>query len=59
MEVNGQLHDPAALPPEKEPPVPIGPQSRSGHGVEEKNSQPPAEFEPRSSDPPASSQCPS
>jgi hypothetical protein len=24
MEVSGQLHAPAALPPEKEPPVPIG-----------------------------------
>jgi hypothetical protein len=24
MEVSGQLHDPAALPPEKEPLVPIG-----------------------------------
>jgi hypothetical protein len=24
VEVNGQLQDPAALPPEKEPPVPIG-----------------------------------
>jgi hypothetical protein len=24
MEVSGQLHDPAALPPGKEPPVPIG-----------------------------------
>jgi hypothetical protein len=31
MEVNGQLHAPAALLPWKEPPVPIGPQSRSGH----------------------------
>jgi len=24
MEVSGQLHAPAALPPEKEPPVPFG-----------------------------------
>jgi hypothetical protein len=24
MEVNGQLHVPTALPPEKEPPLPIG-----------------------------------
>jgi hypothetical protein len=35
------LHHPAALPPEKEPPVPIGqdmcgPQSRSGHCGEER-----------------------
>jgi hypothetical protein len=46
MEVNGQLHAPAALPPGKEPLVPIGyeaewSQSRSGRGGEEKNSQPP------------------
>jgi hypothetical protein len=35
--VSGQLHAPAALPPEKEPPVPIGgPQSRSGRRGEEK-----------------------
>jgi hypothetical protein len=34
MEVSGQLHAPAALPPGKEP------QSRSGQGGEEKNSQP-------------------
>jgi hypothetical protein len=33
-----------------------GPQSRSGHGVEEKNSQPPPGIEPRSSDRPARSQ---
>jgi hypothetical protein len=30
LEVSGQLHAPAALSPGKEPPVPIGPQSRSG-----------------------------
>jgi len=35
MEVSGQSHAPAALPPGKKP------QNRSGHGVE-KNSQPPA-----------------
>jgi hypothetical protein len=44
MEVSGQLHAPAALPPGKEPFVPIGyeagwPQSLSGRGDEEKNSQ--------------------
>jgi hypothetical protein len=53
MEVSGQLHSPAALPPGKEPLVyPLdrrlgGPQSRSGRGVEEKNSQPPPEIEPQ------------
>jgi hypothetical protein len=41
MEVSGQLLAPAALPPRKEPLVPIGwrldgPQSRSGRGGEEK-----------------------
>jgi hypothetical protein len=37
MEVSGQFH----------PPVPIGgPQSRSGNGGEEKESQPPPEIEP-------------
>jgi len=51
MEVSGQHHPPAALPPAKEPPVPLdrrrsGPQSRSGHGGEEKNSQPPSGLEP-------------
>jgi hypothetical protein len=51
MEVSGQLHAPAALPPGKEPPVPIdtrlsGPQSSSGRGGEEKNSQPPSGIEP-------------
>jgi hypothetical protein len=45
-EVSGRLHAPAALPQEKEPPVPIGPQSRSGHGGEEKNSQPSPGIEP-------------
>jgi hypothetical protein len=34
MEVRGQFHAPAASPPAKEG----GPQSRSGHGSEEKNS---------------------
>jgi hypothetical protein len=46
MEVSGQLHALAALSPGKEPMVPLdrrlgGPQSRSGRGGEEKNSQPP------------------
>jgi len=46
MEVNGQLHTPAALSPRKEPPYPLhrrlgGPQSWSGHnGGEEKKSWP-------------------
>jgi hypothetical protein len=40
MEVSGQFHALAALPPRKEPLVPVGgPQSRSGRGGEEKNSQ--------------------
>jgi hypothetical protein len=51
MEVSGQLHAPAALPPGKEPRHPLGrrlggPQSRSGRGGEEKNSQPPPGIEP-------------
>jgi hypothetical protein len=51
MEVSGQLHAPAALPQEKRPRYPLdrmlgGPQSRSGHGGEEKNSQPPPGIEP-------------
>jgi hypothetical protein len=28
MEVSGQLHAPAALPPKKEPPTPIGQEAR-------------------------------
>jgi hypothetical protein len=45
MEVSGQLRTPAASPPGKEQLVPLdmkldGPQSRSGHSGEEKNSQP-------------------
>jgi hypothetical protein len=44
MEVSGQLHAPAALPPGKNPWYPFdrrlgGPQSRSGRGGEEKISQ--------------------
>jgi hypothetical protein len=46
MEVSGQLHAPAALPPGKDPCYSLdrrlgGPQSRSGGGGEERNSQPP------------------
>jgi hypothetical protein len=42
--MNGQLHAPAALPPEKSPWYPLdrslgGSQSRSGRGGEEKNSR--------------------
>jgi hypothetical protein len=44
MEVSGQLHVPAALPPRKGPLDPFyrrlgGPQSQSGRSGEEKNSQ--------------------
>jgi hypothetical protein len=51
MEVIDQLYAPAALPPGKEPLVPLdrrlgGPQKRSGHGGEEKNSQSPPGIEP-------------
>jgi hypothetical protein len=51
MEVSGQIHGPTALPPGKEPLVPIGQeagwdQSRSGRGGEEKNSQSPQGIEP-------------
>jgi hypothetical protein len=50
MEVSGQLHSPAALPTGKEPWYPLdrrlgGPQSRSEHGGEKKNSQPLPGFE--------------
>jgi hypothetical protein len=45
MEVSGQLHAAAALPPEKQPPYPLdwrmcGPQSRSGRGSKEKKEIP-------------------
>jgi hypothetical protein len=45
MEVDGQLHASAALPQRKKPRYPldrrlVGPQSRSGRGGEETNSQP-------------------
>jgi len=51
MEVSGQLHAPAALPPGKEPRFPLdrrmgGPQSRAGHDGEEKNTQHPPGIEP-------------
>jgi hypothetical protein len=51
MEVSGQLHALATLPPGKEPLVPLdrslgGPQSRSGRSGEEKNSQLPPGTEP-------------
>jgi hypothetical protein len=60
MEVSGQLHAPAALPPGKEPWYPLdrrlgGPQSCSGHGGEEKNSQSPPRIEPQNPDCPARS----
>jgi hypothetical protein len=51
MEVSGQPHAPTALPPVKEPLVPLdrrlgGPQSCCGRGGEEKKSQPPPGIEP-------------
>jgi hypothetical protein len=51
MEVSGQLHAPAALLKERDPGTPLdrrmgGPQSRSGRGGEEKNSQPLPGIEP-------------
>jgi hypothetical protein len=51
MEVNGQLHVPAALTQGKRPCYPLdkrlgGSQSRSGHEGEEKNSQPLPGLEP-------------
>jgi len=50
MEVSGQLHAPAALPP-REKPVPIGKEAgwASGHDGEDKESHPVARIEPRSS----------
>jgi len=51
MEVSGQLRAPTALLPGKSPLYALdrrlgGPQSRSGHGGEEKNSQTPPAIEP-------------
>jgi hypothetical protein len=60
MEVSGQLHAPAALPPGKSPWYPLdrrlgGPQSRSGRGGLEKNTQLPPGIEPQNPDRPARS----
>jgi hypothetical protein len=47
MEVSGQIHAPADLAPGKEHRYPLGgPQSLSGRGGEEKNSQPLPRLEP-------------
>jgi len=51
MEVSGQLHAPAAVPPGKEPLVPTGKQAGwapepAGRGGVEKNSQPLSRPEP-------------
>jgi hypothetical protein len=51
MEVSGQLHASATLPPEKRSSYVLdrrmgGPQSRSGRGGEKKNSQLPPGIEP-------------
>jgi hypothetical protein len=56
MEVNGQLHTPAALPPGKEGPYPLdrrlgGPQSRSGRSGEGDKYLPLPGIEVRSSSP--------
>jgi hypothetical protein len=60
MEVSGQLHAAAALPPRKSPSYPFGRrlgglQSRFGRGGEEMNSQPPPGIEPQNPDRPARS----
>jgi hypothetical protein len=52
MEVSGQLHAPAALPPGEDPLVPIdrrlgGLQNLSGRGGEEKSFQPRRESNPK------------
>jgi hypothetical protein len=44
--MSGQLHAPAALPPGKEPPVPIDKKLGGPQDVEEKNSQPPPGIKP-------------
>jgi hypothetical protein len=51
LDVSGQFHAPAALHPGKSPLYPLdrrlsGPQSRSGRGGEEKNSELPPGIEP-------------
>jgi hypothetical protein len=58
MEVSGQLHNPAALPQGKSPCYQLGrrlggPQSGSGRGGLEKNSQPTPGTEPQNPDRPA------
>jgi hypothetical protein len=58
MEMSGQFHDPAALPPWKDPRYTLDrrwsdPQSRCGRGGENKNSQLPQGNEPQNSDRPA------
>jgi hypothetical protein len=58
--MSGKLHAPVALPPGKKPRYPLdrrlgGPQSRSGRGGEEKNSQPAPGIEPWNPDRPARS----
>jgi hypothetical protein len=56
MEVSGQLHAPAALPPGKDPLVPIGgPQIRSERGGLEKKFPAPPGIEPQNLDRPARS----
>jgi hypothetical protein len=60
MEVSDQLHTLNALPPGKEPLVPLNrrlgrPQSHSGHGGERKTSQPLPGIEPWNTDCPAHS----
>jgi hypothetical protein len=60
MEVSGQLHALVALPPRKSPWYPLDrrlgrPQSRSGRGGEEKNSQSSPGIEPHNPDRPARS----
>jgi hypothetical protein len=61
MEVSDKFHALVVLPQGKNPKYPLdrrlfGPQNRSGHGVEEKNSQAPPGIEPRSPDRPAHNQ---
>jgi hypothetical protein len=46
MEVRYQFQAPAALPPEKEPLIPSGYGTGSGHGGEQKNFQPLPGLEP-------------
>jgi hypothetical protein len=59
MEVTGQVNVPAVLPQEKSTHYSLdrlgGPQSRSGRGGEEKNTQSPPEIEPENSEYPAPS----